>query len=493
MFSQVTATVGSAPELWKASLTSYGLAIALRGPFLLAAVGAALTLRRPGMKVLAALYFVGSLAALSSAMMFKGLVDAVVSSQPAFSATMPLLMIALVWSIARHATAVLAAEARAVRSRVAWMFGVSVALVGVPFVVSAAFPGVADAPIRAAIVRVFVVGMMLDAAVYAYRRSRTASRNQDALVALAVALAAIVLRQGLNALIEFDVGSGGAASVTTIIVLQSSTTVLNGVATLMAMMLEERDTILHQDALLRDTEVQLAGSRRIESLGQMAGGIAHDFANVLTVIGGGVSSARAATTIPQVIAELEDVDAAIERASALTVQLRDFAKKRPGERSVFLAEDRIRTLLPLLQRMTGASISVRLKLPSDASTSLDMDPSQFDQILLNLVVNARDAMASSGKIRIRAAAVTIKERQPGAEGLAPDQYVHLSVTDSGAGIAEDALAHIFEPFYTTKGESGTGLGLSTVRSVVQQARGRVEARSTVGEGTTFDVWLPLAA
>jgi signal transduction histidine kinase len=280
--------------------------------------------------------------------------------------------------------------------------------------------------------------------------------------------------------------------------LQTSTTVLNGVALLAALMLEERSEMALQAERKRAIELRLARTQRLESLGRMAGGIAHDFANVLMVIQSEVESARESRDIGAIDAHLEDAENALARATGLTRQLGLFARQRPPEVTSFLVVDRLTLMEPVLRRLTGTAVAFEIDTTRIDDATIEMDASQFDQIFLNLVVNARDAMPNGGTLQIRAEVLRVERASSDVlwdrfETVPTDRVVSIAVSDTGSGIPEDVLDRIFEPFYSTKGDRGTGLGLATVFSVVRTANGAVGVRSQIGEGSTFVVQLPLVA
>jgi PAS domain S-box-containing protein len=242
-------------------------------------------------------------------------------------------------------------------------------------------------------------------------------------------------------------------------------------------------------------ERQLAESRRLESVARLAGGIAHDFNNLLTVV---LSCVEALKTDLRATgtADLEDVEeirAAGERARDLTRKLLAFARRQVIEPVSLDLNVLVREAEKLLRRLLHEDIAMELDL-APGLWSVRCDPAQMDQLLLNLAVNARDAMPDGGKLRIATSNVVLDQaeaaRLPEAR---PGQYVRLAVSDSGVGMAPDVQAHLFEPFFTTKPlGQGTGLGLATVHGIVTQSGGLVRVESTPGAGTTFEVFLPRA-
>ncbi len=239
-------------------------------------------------------------------------------------------------------------------------------------------------------------------------------------------------------------------------------------------------------------EAQLQQAQKMESIGQLAGGVAHDFNNMLGVILGHTEMAlgQVDPTLP-LYADLEEIRNAAERSTSITRQLLAFARKQTVMPKVLDLNETVEGMLKMLRRLIGEEIT----LVWQAGVGLwpvNIDPSQIDQILANLCVNARDAIAGVGKITVETRNSTIDldycANHPGA--LAGD-YVQMTVSDNGAGISRETLIHIFEPFFTTKEVGkGTGLGLSTVYGTVKQNNGFINAYSEPGNGTAFTIYLP---
>ncbi len=240
-------------------------------------------------------------------------------------------------------------------------------------------------------------------------------------------------------------------------------------------------------------EAQLRQSQKMEALGRLAGGVAHDFNNLLTIIGGyaqmllgslkGKSPARG---------DLEAIMEAANRASALTRQLLAFSRRQVVQPKVLDLNRLITRMHRLLRPVIGEDIELELALQKNLG-KVKADPGQIEQVVMNLVVNARDAMPKGGRITIETG---LREWGPNEAvppvPLPPGGYVALAVSDSGAGIDPDTLSHIFEPFFTTKSRGkGSGLGLSTVYGIVKQSGGEIEVSSQPGAGSTFRVFLPL--
>jgi two-component system cell cycle sensor histidine kinase/response regulator CckA len=235
----------------------------------------------------------------------------------------------------------------------------------------------------------------------------------------------------------------------------------------------------------RHAEREIRELQKFELMGKLAGGVAHDFNNVIgAVIGWAEIGAEGAQGQPELAEAFQQILKEGERAAGLTRQLLAFARRQVLEPRYLELNLTVTNAESLLRRIIGSHIEIQTRLSSD-STVIFADPTQMEQVLINLCVNARDAMPNGGRLRIQTSRVIVED-VPG-----PGDYVLLEVSDTGTGIAADTLEHIFEPFFTTKqvGE-GTGLGLSTVQGIVQQHAGTIEVLSEVGRGTTFRAYLP---
>lgn len=239
-------------------------------------------------------------------------------------------------------------------------------------------------------------------------------------------------------------------------------------------------------------ETQLSESRKMESIGRLAGGVAHDFNNLLTAIIGyaQLASIKAPLTGP-VGEHIREIEKAGERAAKLIRQLLAFARQQPTSPKVLYLNDVILDLNKMLHRLIGEHIEVVTSLGKGLWPA-EADPGQLEQIILNLSINARDAMPSGGTLRIETLNVTFDEKNaPPKSEMPPGDYVLLNVSDTGIGMSGDIAAKIFEPFFTTKGEGqGTGLGLSICYGVIAQNNGYIDVISAPGSGTTFRVYLP---
>jgi nitrogen-specific signal transduction histidine kinase/CheY-like chemotaxis protein len=242
-------------------------------------------------------------------------------------------------------------------------------------------------------------------------------------------------------------------------------------------------------------ERQLHHSQKMEAIGRLAGGVSHDFNNLLTVIQGFSEMALKRSGLdPAARHDLEEVHKAALRASDLTGQLLAFSRRQPVQPRIVDLNTLVADMAKMLQRLIGENIQLETRMGTRLGR-LRIDPGQIEQVIANLVVNARDAMPSGGKLVIETANHSCTDGSgPRCRPSCPGPSVMLSVSDTGMGMDPETLRHIFEPFFTTKARGkGTGLGLSTVYGVVQQCGGDVEVVSESGRGTTFRVYLPLAA
>ena len=238
-------------------------------------------------------------------------------------------------------------------------------------------------------------------------------------------------------------------------------------------------------------EAELRQSQKMEAIGQLAGGIAHDFNNMLSVILGFAQFGMTQLDPENaVFGFLQEIDKAGQRSAELTRQLLAFSRKQVTQPQVVNLNGVISDRRKMLFRLIGEDISIDFA-PGDGLWDIWIDPTQTDQILTNLAVNARDAIAGVGSIAIATANVTLDESAGGALRLPPGDYVQLSLSDTGSGMDAETAERIFEPFFTTKGEGkGTGLGLSTVYGIVKQNEGAIRVHSEPGVGTTFAIHFP---
>jgi two-component system cell cycle sensor histidine kinase/response regulator CckA len=229
----------------------------------------------------------------------------------------------------------------------------------------------------------------------------------------------------------------------------------------------------------------------MEVVGQLAGGIAHDFNNILAVITANTDLALDTLGRTHPVAEdLTEIDAAAARAAGLTRQLLAFSRKERREVKQLALNGIVTNVEKMLSRIVGEDIVISALLASQLGT-IEGDAGQIEQILMNLLVNARDAMPRGGKVVIETANVEIDDANAAVLGVGAGRYVCLSVTDTGCGMDDAVRAHIFEPFFTTKEVGkGTGLGLATVFGIVKQGGGAIAVESQVGRGTTFRIYFP---
>ena len=242
----------------------------------------------------------------------------------------------------------------------------------------------------------------------------------------------------------------------------------------------------------KQLETQLQQSRKMEAVGRLAGGIAHDFNNLLTIITGYTDLALSRSSIPlEIRGDIERIDNASGRAAALVRQLLAFSRKQVLQPKTIDINSIVLNLDKLLRRLMDENIAMTTDT-RDGVGKVKADPAQIEQVIMNLVVNARDAMPSGGRIILETSNVELDSAYADEHvSVKPGKYVMLAVSDTGIGMSKETIAHIFEPFYTTKDSgSGTGLGLSTVYGIVKQSGGYIWVYSEQGKGSTFKVYLP---
>ena len=267
----------------------------------------------------------------------------------------------------------------------------------------------------------------------------------------------------------------------------------------------------HAEAERKKLEAQLLQAAKMEAVGRLAGGVAHDFNTLLTVILGNATLAMDENPDERVGRFLVDIERSAHRATAVTSQLLAYSRRHVVELRVLDINAVVPSIVNMLRRLLGENVHVEMSL-APCLWPVKVESSLTEQIIMNLALNARDAMPEGGEVTIETRNVSVEPEDPedigtmsfggdsSSEGrhrvsqclpdLPPGDYVVLSVSDTGTGMDEATLAQLFEPFFTTKQAAGTGLGLSTVHRMVKQHKGRIEVKSAPGEGTTFAVYLP---
>ncbi len=244
----------------------------------------------------------------------------------------------------------------------------------------------------------------------------------------------------------------------------------------------------------RALELQLRQSQKMEAVGRLAGGIAHDFNNLLMVISGySEFLLERLGAEPHLRGPAQEIASAAERASSLTRQLLAFSRKQMLAPRIINLNDIATENFKMLNRMIGEDIDL-VMIPGQNLWPVRADAGQIEQVIMNLAVNARDAMPSGGKLTIETSNVTLDDDDARVHApLKPGDYVMFAISDTGVGMDAETQSHIFEPFFTTKGTKGTGLGLSTVYGIVKQSGGYVWVYSEIGRGTTFKIYMPRVA
>jgi signal transduction histidine kinase/CheY-like chemotaxis protein len=245
----------------------------------------------------------------------------------------------------------------------------------------------------------------------------------------------------------------------------------------------------------RNMETEILHKQKLESMGQLAGGVAHDFNNILTVIKSyGDLLLNELDLDPVHRRDIEEISRAADRATNLTKQLLAFSRKETVSPRVFDLNRQLQDVQSMLTRLIGEDVELILEL-ENVPLTISIDPTHLEQVVVNLVVNSRDAMPRGGVLTLTTEQCELATGSADVGlDLTPGSYVRLSVTDSGTGMDPETLARVFEPFFTTKAEGmGTGLGLSTVFGIVHQAHGCVRVSSVQGRGTTFRLYFPRAA
>jgi two-component system, cell cycle sensor histidine kinase and response regulator CckA len=245
----------------------------------------------------------------------------------------------------------------------------------------------------------------------------------------------------------------------------------------------------------KQLQAEACRSQRMEAFAQLAGGVAHDFNNFLTTILGYSDLLLSESSVKgRVGTQIKEIRASANRASALTNQLLAFSRRQALEPSVFEVNGLITNLERSLRRVLGDNISLECQLrQQERGAQVKVDAGQLTQIILNLALNARDAMPQGGRLTIATSSVEVTPESTSSSfgpDLSPGDYIVIAVTDNGHGMSDETKAHLFEPFFTTKKAQSSGLGLATSYGIVRQSGGHICAESTVGRGTTFRIFLP---
>ncbi|MFZ3044567.1 MAG: ATP-binding protein, partial [Desulfatirhabdiaceae bacterium] len=244
-----------------------------------------------------------------------------------------------------------------------------------------------------------------------------------------------------------------------------------------------------------ELEAQLRQAQKMEAIGRLAGGVAHDFNNMLSIILGNseIIMDDMSQTSP-FLSNLQEIHKAAERSTNLTRQLLAFARRQTIEPKILNLNQVVADMLKMLQRLIGEDITLAW-LPASELWTVKIDPSQVDQILANLCVNARDAIRGVGKVTIETGNIIVNSDYcRDHAGFIPGSFVMIAVSDNGSGMDQETLANLFEPFYTTKDiGQGSGLGLATVYGIVKQNNGFINVYTEPGDGSTFKIYLPVHA
>jgi len=377
-------------------------------------------------------------------------------------------------------------------ARLAVMWGVAIGAVhafGV-FGLGTAMPDVRLAAVTYSRTLKFVV--LSVPAFIAWGAFLTAEQHRRALRLLAIGCSALAVRQAISVALGLRVGMPDLpfTAVVAAIGIEAIAIMLFGVMSLLANTAEEVSIVQRQSETLVQAEARLAAGERMESLGRLAAGVAHDFNNVLQVIRLSAASVRPSLADPHDRAALDDVDAATTHGAALVSQLLTFARQQSQDPKRFDALERLRGLTTLLQRVVGVEAECTIDVETGMAVIV-MDPAQFEQIAINLVANARDAIRSGGRVTVQLDVVALGGEMAERAGVVPGDYARLAVSDTGHGIPADIQNRIFEPFFTTKDQGqGSGLGLAMVHGIVRRAGGNVTMDTAPGRGTRFEVFLP---
>ena len=456
--------------------------------------GVAQHFQRPAMRALAGLWHLLAVAAVVN--IFSSWSGAVWENRELSRALNSVVIGLLAAAIpyVRRATEALAVpeprERRVGRSALIWGVAIgSVHAIGV-FSLAAALPDLRVVAVTYSRVLKFVV--LSVPAVITWIAFSRAEQHKRALRLLAIGSSALAVRQAISVALGFRVGLPDLPfeAVAGAIILEVVTIMLFGVMSLLANTAEELAVAERRSAALREAESRLAASDRMESLGRLAAGVAHDFNNVLHVIRLSAGSVQPTPRDAVDRGALDEIVAATSHGAEIVSQLLTFARQQPQDPKRFDVFDRMRSVAPLVQRVAGTGSECSIEVAAGVAVVV-MDPGQFDQIAINLVSNARDAISGNGRIGVRLEAVTLHEDAAERVGVKPGGYARFRVEDTGHGIPAAIRRQIFDPFFTTKSAGqGSGLGLSTVHGIVQRAGGTIALDTQEGRGTRFDVYLP---
>jgi PAS domain S-box-containing protein len=240
----------------------------------------------------------------------------------------------------------------------------------------------------------------------------------------------------------------------------------------------------------KEAEERLRQAERLEAVGRLAGGVAHEFNNLLAVIGGFARHALRIANSEELRGDLTEIVSATQRAAEIARRLLTFSREEEFRPSVLDINDVVRGVAPMLRRLIPENVELAVA-PADDVGLVHADRTQLEQVVVNLVVNARDAIEDTGRIEIATSVAEVTAQSPPAGQVAPGVYVALSVSDNGSGVEPEDRRHLFDPFFTTKGQGeGTGLGLSIVHGIVQRFEGAIVVDSEPGHGATFTVYIP---
>ena len=340
--------------------------------------------------------------------------------------------------------------------------------------------------------RLLKLAVVVVPAQIAWNAYARADQHKRAIRLLAFGFSALAIRQAISVTLGLRVGMPDLpfGAVATAITIEVLAIICFGVMSLLTNSAEELAVVQQQSATLVAAEARIASGERMESLGRLAAGVAHDFNNVLQVIRFTTGSLRHPGERRDDAMALDGIQDATRHGAALVSQLLTFARQQPQDPQRFDALDRLRTLSPMLRRVAGPSVDCEVTVADGVAIVL-LDPAQFEQIAINLVSNARDAVGRDGRVAVTLDVLAVGADDPRTGTVDAGEYVRLTVADNGHGVPEDIRGRIFEPFFTTKEDGHGGLGLALVHGIVRRAGGNVTVDSTPERGATFAVYLPV--